>query len=190
MSGAFPNLPKCNSLKISSLQPTRVSVTQSLKRQARASGSQKFGLKLGFPSMTRDQAAPIIAFSEAQLGQAETFTYVPPLEGGSRGSCSTVVSVDGSHARGVSDISLVGADAPLELGDFIKFENHSKIYRVLVAGQHSIKVNPPLQQNVSDADLVTYRDVPFTVAFSKDVQEYAVAPGRLYSYSCELIEVF
>jgi hypothetical protein len=60
------------------MQPSRVSVAHSLRRQARSAGAQRFGLVLDFPPMTRAEAAPIFGFCLAQDGRYGTFQYVLP----------------------------------------------------------------------------------------------------------------
>lgn len=190
MSGTFPQSPGPDSLQISSLQPSRVSVTHSLKRQVRGSGAQRFSIKAGFPPLTRGEFAPINAFIQSQKGQFETFQYVPPVEGSTRGNCTSVVTVNGAHTAGSVSVAISGADAQLELGDYIKFANHSKVYLVVTAGQGSIDVHPPLQADLADTEVVTYNNVPFTVALSKDVFKYGIRPAMLYGFDIEMVEIY
>ena len=79
MSGACPTSPAPNSVQVKSFEPTLVSVTNNLKRQARSRGSQRWLLSVNYPALTRANFAPLYAFSMKQKGQFDTFTFTPPV---------------------------------------------------------------------------------------------------------------
>ena len=189
MSGTFPQTPAPNELKIASIQPTRTSVTHSLKRQVRTSGAQRYRLQLGFAPLRRDQFAPISAFVESQAGQFETFQYVP-IEGYTRGALTSPVTANGAFAKGDKTIALTGANAPLLAGDYIKFANHSKVYQVAADGQTSITLTTVLMADVPDLTALIYNAVPFTVALATDITEYTITPGKFYSFGVDLVEIY
>ena len=77
MSGSLPSSPAVSQVVVSSIAPTRVSNTHSLRRVARASGAQRWAFALRWPVMTRAEFAPIWAFAVSQAGQPSVFRLVP-----------------------------------------------------------------------------------------------------------------
>lgn len=133
----FPTNPKPNSIKITSISPTLVSLTHSLKRQARRRGGQRWLLDIDFPPMTREQFLSIWAFSIAQQGQFKTFNYIPIIYGSTSGTLTGDLTVSGAYNAGISAVSVnIDGNGNFEKGDFIKFNNHDKVY--MITGTASI----------------------------------------------------
>jgi hypothetical protein len=198
MSGTFPTSPVPADIKVSSFTPTLVSQTQSLKRQVRRRGGQRWAFDVNYPPMTRSEFAPVYAFCISQRGQYETFTFVPPVVSDPQGTATGTPVVNGAHSAGDTTIATDGwtnSTQILKAGDFIKFANHSKVYMIVSdsssdgSGEANLVIEPPLMAALSDNEAITANDVPFTVALTTDSQEYAAGPPDTYDFSIQLIEV-
>jgi hypothetical protein len=209
MSGTFPTSPKAAAITVTSVSPTLVSTTHSFKEQRRIRGGQRWQLDLQFPPMTRAEFAPIYAFIVSQRGQAETFSYAPPVIGSTQGeSPDTDTPLVNSPDVGVDPVPVLAGETTiptdgwtgsvtiLKAGDFIKFGNHSKVYMITAdvdsdaAGEADITITPPLKSNLADDESISVYDVPFNVRLDSDSAEYDVSPSKLYNLKVNLLEVF
>jgi len=185
-------------MKITSLTPTLVSTAHSLKRQVRSRGGQRWLIEGAYPVMTRSEFAPIYAFSVAQRGQYETFTFVLPGLDTPQGGIPGTPLVDGADQTGRSiDTKGWTADQSnvLKAGDFIKFAGHNKVYMVTAdagsdaSGLSTLTIEPALVSSPADEAALTVDDIPFTVAFAQDVVETSIRPALLFSYEVSFVEV-
>ena len=188
---SFPTSPVCNSISITSLNPTYTSVTHSLKRQVRTRGGQRWSIDATFPPLTRTDFAPMWAFAQQQKGQYGTFTFIPPIYSNSSGSPTGVLLVNNvaGYAAGTDTITVNGLTGTLKAGDFIKFGGHDKVYSIMADSSTSLIIEPVLQTAIVDNETVTYNSVPFTVAFTSDTQNMSVGVNGFVNYSIKLIEV-
>jgi hypothetical protein len=184
----FPIIPKPSSISISSISPTLVSLTHSLKRQVRRRGGQRWLLDVKYPLLSREDFAPIWAFSIAQQGQFKTFSYIPEIYGSTSGTATGSIVADGTYTAGDSIISTTGLTGNLKAGDFIKF-GHDKVYMVTVDGSTTLNIEPALIEGVSDLEVIIYNDVPFNVAFTSDATNMSVAVNQYISYSLKFVEI-
>jgi hypothetical protein len=191
MSGTFPESPAPNSITITSVRPTLVSVTHSLKRQARSRGGQRWLIEAGYPRMSRSTFAPVWAFANAQKGQFETFSYKPPIYKDSTGTASGTLAINNAsgYSAGDSTLTVDGITGTLKAGDFIKFAGHDKVYTITNDATTALNIEPPLLTSVADDEVVIYNDVPFTVAFGADQQELSMSVDQMIDYAISLVEV-
>jgi hypothetical protein len=187
----FPTSPTASSIKITSISPTLTSVTHSLKRQARQRGGQRWALELDYPPMTRAEFAPLFAFSVAQKGQYQTFTYQPPIYSDTSGTATGTLLVNNASGYSVGDSTVAtdGLTGTLKAGDFIKFAGHDKVYMLTADGSTTLTIEPPLNDTVADDEAITYNDVPFTVAFVNDSQSFGRGAADLHDFSISLVEI-
>jgi hypothetical protein len=64
-------------------------------------------------------------------------------------------------------------------GDFIKFASHNKVYMVVSdvtssSNAATVTIEPPLTTALADDSVVTYKNVPFTVHLTSDIQDFGV----------------
>ncbi len=199
MSGTFPNSPAPRSIDVESVEPTLVSISSNLRRQARSRGGQRWIFKCSFPPMERSDFDPIFAFSVAQRGQFETFNFVPKTIGTSRGQSSENPILNAGFATGLDAVTVDGLTQStsniLRSGDFIKFSNHTKVYMVTsdvssnASGVATINFAPKLESAVVDNNTITISSVPFQVAFASDGISYSTDASGYYSYKVDLVEV-
>ncbi len=185
----FPIIPKPSSISISSISPTLMSLTHSLKRQVRRRGGQRWLLDVKYPPLSREEFAPVWAFSIAQQGQFKTFSYIPEIYGSTSGTATGSIIADGTYTAGDSIISTTGLTGTLKAGDFIKFNGHDKVYMLTVDGSTTLNIEPALIEGVSDLEAIIYNDVPFNVAFTSDATNMSVAVNQYISYSLKFVEI-
>jgi len=197
MAGAFPiSSAKFQSLGIKSIQNTIISKSVSGKKLARQIDGQRFGFTAQIITAKRsDVYGELMAFIVKQRSGKENFTIVPPEVENARGTASG--TPNGTASAGATSITLGGSGTgTLKAGDFIKFDNHDKVYMV-VADQSDIStgtltIEPPLTTAVSSTD-ITYDNVPFTVHLTNDIQEFGVVGSdkdgnALYQFEIDVEE--
>ncbi len=199
MSGQLPTSPVFNAMNFKSEVNTLVSVSDSGRRFARQIDNQRWKFTCSYKLLTRAEFAPILAFITKQKGQKETFTVIPPKIKDALGSETTTISVNGSHTAGDSTIAIDGFNADsadsLKAGDFIKFQNHTKIYMVVAdvtpsSNAATVTIEPPLIEALANDETVTYDNVPFTVYLESSVQQYSLGINDLYNYDFDVCEAF
>jgi len=190
MSGQLPTSPVARSANVASEQNTIISVTTSGRVQARQIDGQKFRMTLTYPPMTRAEFAPIKAFLMKQRSRLNTFTVIPPTISNAQGTAAGLPT--GTASAGDTSITLGGTGTgTLKAGDYIKFDNHDKVYMV-VEDQSDIStgtltIEPPLRSAVSSTDII-YDNVPFTVRQTNDVQEFSIGTTNLFQYELDVLE--
>ena len=201
MSGAYPTTIGFSSMKFSSYQPTLVSVAHSLARQARSrGGAQRWAIEATYPpNLSRAELAPIIAFALAQRGQYESFTLTPPaLWSTARGIATGTPLVKGASQTGGSVITdgwTATQTGILLSGDFIKFAGQNKVYMITAdansdgSGNATIAIEPALMASPANDAAITVTNVPFSVAFASDVQEFSIRPAFLHEFKVSFVEV-
>lgn len=199
MSGTFPVGQAPSSAVLRSIQPTRSSVSHSLKRQTRTRGAQKWGMQFSWASVNQDLFAPLQGFLMSQQGQAGTFTVTVPGYTDPRGTWAgtPVVNLAGSSGRTVVVRGLTpGQPAAAKSGDVLKFAGHSKVYMVTAdaasngSGVATLTIVPALLQSVSDGEALTVHDVPFTVALAGDGLETSLMLGLQFGLQVDFVEDF
>ncbi len=197
MSGTLPSIPGFTGTRLSSVHRTLVSRTHSGRVQTRKVGGHHWRLTARYPAMTRDQFAPIWSFLMEQEGRFGTFQVVPPDLVVPRGVATGIPNVAAPAASGTTvqtqgwTANVIGI---LKAGDVFKFAGHAKVYMVTAdantdaTGAATLQFKPPLVQNVAGTESLVVIDVPFTMAMTGDVQEYATRAPLLYTYELDLIE--
>tara|TARA_Y100001963_G_scaffold160024_1_gene267155 strand:+ start:8365 stop:8961 length:597 start_codon:yes stop_codon:yes gene_type:complete len=198
MSGTLPITPKFQSLSIQSIQPSLTVRTISGRRQSRQIGGQLWRMTITYPSMTRAEFQPILAFFISQRGAYDTFQVRPTVHEDTTGGASGSPTVNGASQTGrtVTTDNWPNSTTVMKAGDFIKFGGHTKIYMLTGdatsdgSGNASLTIEPALLTSPSDNDTVIYNDIPFTMSFDSDVTEFTTNSSGMYQYSIELVEAF
>jgi hypothetical protein len=200
MSGTFPASPVASSIKLGSIQPALVSTAQSLKRQTRTRGGQRWKVSLTWQNRTRAQIAPVWAFVMAQRGQWDSFQIVLPGHDTPQGSwAGGAPLVDGASQAGRT-INLKGFTPSqagvIKAGDVLKFSD-SKVY-IATADANStgagkvaaLAIEPALMVAPADGEAVVYTSVPFTMALASDLNDYGIKPPLFYDFALDLMEAW
>jgi hypothetical protein len=197
--GALPTVQGPATATLTSVQPTRLSISHSLKRQARTSNIQRWGIAFSWSAMRRSVFMQFYAFLIAQRGQADTFTCTLAGHTAPQGTWPGTPVVTGAGQTGRS-INLSGFTASqtgvAKAGDLIKFTGHTKVYMVTadanssVTGTATLAIEPALLASPANGELVVYNNVPFTVAMTSDNLDMALSPGMMAPLSISVVEVF
>lgn len=212
----YPTTLEPSGITITSISPTLVSLTHSLKRQVRRRGGQRWIIDVQYPLSSREEFAPIWAFKIGQQGQFKTFTYIPHIYGSTSGDAVSTLSVDGNHNAGDSTIAcefsvdntpalideyplvddwgltdneVFSTTGILKEGDFIKFANHTKVYMVITASATTLTIEPSLHSDIVDREEVVYNNVPFTMAFIDDTTSMKVSVNAKIAHNIKLVEI-
>ncbi len=195
----FPTSPSPTSLKIGSNQPTLVSTAHSLQRQVRSRGGHRWLISAAWAILRRAEWAAFFGFAQAQRGQYGTFSYVLPGNlSNAQGVASGAPLINGGSQTGrsvVTDGWTASTTGIIKAGDFVKFNGHNKVYMLTAdvnsngSGQATLAIEPALFVSPSDNESIIVSNVPFTVAFSSDSRSSNVAPGGLYDFAADMIEV-
>ena len=193
MSGTYPTTPEFASVGFASEQKTITSTTDSGKMFSVQVDGQRFKFSASYPPMNRSEFAPVYAFIMKQRSQKETFQIALPDLKNAKGDVSGVVETNGTANAGDTSVTVDGMTGTLKAGDFIKFNGHSKVYMVVAdatasAGSATLTIEPPLRENLSDNEVVTYDGVEFTVRLTNDVQEFNTGDLDLYRFEVDFIE--
>ena len=196
---AFPSTPVPSLIVPRSIQPTRVSVAHSLKRQRRGGTAQAWGFTVSWRELSRSTFAPIWGFSIALRGQYSNFTFVPPLIGTRQtaGTGTPLVKTAVSTGRSV-EVKGMGAGQILgKIGDFVKFANHIKVYMLTAdatadgSGDVTITIEPALYAALIVDEALTLDSVPFTMLLTSDIRETRLQGGRVdgpFDFELDMVE--
>jgi len=203
MSGAFPNTTGFRTLDFQSNTNSRVSVSVSGKSQRIKTGQQFWSLKVQSPAKERGDFMADYSFIVRQDGQVESFTFVPPGIGSTRGTASGTVTVANvtstspsiSLAAGSQSIGVSGGTGTLKKGDIIKFSNHNKVYMITAdvnldgSTVDNIQFYPPLTTALTGGgQTITYNDVPLTVYQDSDNIKFVTQSDGTFKYELVLNE--
>lgn len=197
--GALPTVQLPASATLTSVQPTRTSVSHSLRRQARTSGVQRWAISLGWTPMRRSVFMQFYAFLLGQRGQADTFTCTLAGHTAPQGTWSGTPVVSGASQTGRS-VVLGGFTASqtgvAKAGDLFKFAGHTKVYMVTAdassngSGVATLSMEPALLVSPSSGEALVSSNVPFTVALTSDNLDMALSPGMLSPLAISVVEVY
>ncbi len=174
-------------------------MAHSMKRQTRFTGIQRWGWRLAFPPMLRDDAADLFAFLAKQNGQGETWTLpAPPPHDSPRGVATGTPLAAGVAAVGDTAIAtdgwtptITGIMRPM---DFLRFSGHSKVYQVNDSadsdgsGAATLNIFPPLLEPLADNEGITVANVNFEVALLTDILRIGIEPIIYSGLNIEVIE--
>jgi hypothetical protein len=193
MAGTYPTSPEFASVGFASEQKTITSTTDSGKMFSVQVDGQRFKFSASYPPMSRSEFAPVYAFIMKQRSQKETFQISLPDLKNAKGDVSGVVETNGTANAGDTSVTVDGMTGTLKAGDFVKFNGHSKVYMVVAdatasSGSATLTIEPPLRENLSDNEVITYDGVEFTVRLTNDVQEFNTSDLDLYRFEVDFIE--
>lgn len=194
---SFPTTSSPDRLLVRSLQPARVSVAHSLKRQVRGGSVQRWGFRLEYSNRSRAEMTELIAHAIAQRGQYGSFPFVPAVIGLSQSTVSGTPLVNGATATGrsIPTDGWANSITAMKAGEFVKFNGHNKVYMLTAdvvtngSGQATINIEPALYADVADNEPLVVSNVPFTVAYAAPQHEWSMGAGPVFDWACDLEEV-
>lgn len=187
---SFPTTPSFSAINLRSKHKNFVTEARNGRRQVRAIGAQQWVFSAKYNSLTRAEFMPVYAFCVSQKGQLGTFSVTPPVISSTSGNASGSMLTNGAHTTGNTTIAVNGFSGTIKSGDFVKFNNHDKVYMVTsdLTGSGTLKIEPGLYENVANDTSVIYNNVPFLMRLDNDIQEYDFSGFDQYDFEVDLIE--
>ena len=187
---SYPTTPEFSAINLRSKHKNFVTEARNGRRQVRSIGAQQWVFSAQYNNLTRAEFMPVYAFCVKQKGQLNTFTVTPPVISSTSGNATGTMRVNGAHSLGDSTIAVDGFTGTIKAGDFIKFNNHDKVYMVTtdLTGAGTLNIEPGLYNVLADETTVIYNNVPFLVRLENDIQEYDFSGFDRYDFEVDLIE--
>jgi hypothetical protein len=193
----FPSPTLLQSVKITSWSPTLISQTHNLARQVRSKGAHRWVIEAQLPdTLTRAEAAPIMAFLAALRGRYTAFDIALPVLGTTRGAGGGTPLVDGADqtGRSVATKGWPNSTAILKAGDFVTFAADYKVYMLTAdvssdgSGDATLAIEPALFASPADEAAVTVTGVSWRVALNDDKATLGLAPVLYDIQTLSMIE--
>ena len=188
---SYPTNPPFSAINLQSINRNVTSETKSGRMQVRSTGSQQWAFTAQYTTLTKAAFMPVYAFCVSQGGQLGTFEVIPTEISSSRGDISGTMQTSETGELNETQLNVDGFSGTIKAGDFVKFNNHSKVYMVTsdLTGNGVLNITPGLKETVPDNTIVIYDNVPFTMRLSNDIQEFDVNGKDLFDFEVDLIEV-
>ena len=200
--------PGFAAVKLESIQPTAVSVTNSGRVTSRSIVGHRWKIDITYNPMTRNDFEPVFNFLMEKRGRLKPFEIVLPQYNAPRSTVTSTIAVDGAITAGATNFMVDGVSSgSLRPGDMFNFtdssnSNHKKVYQVtrvltnadyLTGNQptdssHRVYyVTPSIEKSVSNNSTLDYTPT-FRVMLTSDVMEYRLQTNNLYQFSLNLEE--
>ena len=215
-AGGSGNLgPGFASIKLDSIQPTAVSVTNSGRVTSRSIVGHRWKIDITYNPMTRAQFEPVFNFLMEKRGRLKPFEVVLPQYSAPRTALNvasgTQLTVDGDITAGVpffkADNHTHATTGGMRPGDYFTFNdsnnsNHKKAYRVTSvtnntdyiadqqpnADERYYYITPSIEKAVADNTPLVTTNPTFRVIQNGDTVSYSLGTNNLYEFSLSLIE--
>jgi hypothetical protein len=185
----FPNSIGFSQVDITSNAPAYVSQSNSLKTIATSTGAQRWELSLTTGDLKETEFRHAWAFLNSLSGKAKTFDIVLPLFSKPLGIVTGLVQSLVGHNIGDDTINFANYTA--EIGDFIRFAGHSKLYQLVGVAGSSGTIYPPLFNAVSESEIVYVSDLFFTARLNSQVSKLKVkSNNKITKLKFKIIEAF
>lgn len=207
--------PGFATVKLDSVQPTAVSITNSGRVTSRSIAAHRWSINITYNPMTRDQFEPVFNFLMEKRGRLKPFEVVLPQYAAPRTTLALTsgsnIIVDGAILAGApyfkADNHSATTTGNMRPGDMFTFtdsanSNHKKVYRVTsvtnntnyldgeqpAADERYYYVTPSIEKAVADNATLVTTNPTFRVIQSGDTRSYSLGTNNLYEFSLSLIE--
>ena len=210
----WPADPRPSSVRITLNRPTLVSTTRSLKTVRVGTGAHAYSFEFEYPPLYEEEFNKLLDMYEITKGAGQALQIAIPSEciAHSESVFSntsltdvpyTTKIIEGTGAQGSAEI-LVDGFAPyyqIPQSFFFRIGGENKVYRVVDGkpadpyGRMALKVEPPLQNNLNDFNILLkegeFRTNHFLVKvyIVDDSLDYSVDAAGLYRVKIKFVEV-
>jgi hypothetical protein len=201
LASSFPTTPSFNAVEFQTNTPTLATTTFSGKSRRTGYGHQFYEWEVKYPPLTDRSAGIVLGFMAQTYGPALSFEITLPEISYSKSTNppSTTPATNGSVIAGVKQVDLSNCGANKEVlyvGDYFKFDNHSKVYQAVAtctsdgSGNATLYFAGSLVEAVPGGTDLTITAVPFTAIALSDVQKFDVGIGGMTSMSIKMRETW
>ena len=177
----FKNRP---SPTVKSNTPVVITESRSLITRTRRLPGQRWEMDLTGFVLPQDNNE-FSAFLFGLEGPTATFNYSLISFGKSSASDKTVNT---DRSIGDSVISMSNSDN-INVGEFLSFTNHAKVYQVHAVNGTNVRIFPNLQRSITSGEVVNLSDVKFRMRLVSTVQSFNADTVRdKVIYSFQMIE--
>lgn len=201
--GQWPSSPSFEAVNFRVNTPVLASETTAGKIRRVAQGHSYYSFEVKYPNLTDRQLGQVLGFMSTALGQMYSFEVVLPELSYSKAPNSTVanstaqVSATISSGQRYALLKNCGANVTiLAAGDFIRFNNHSKVYMVTQdcasngAGVANLQFSGACVSSVPVDTKIWANGVPFTCILSDPQQSFDVTYGGIGRISLPMREIW
>jgi len=165
-------------------------------------GVSYYSWEVKYPNLTPLEAGTVQGYIAQALGSQFSFLIaLPKISYSKLGGLQQTQAIFTTQAYPIGATSIrIKFATPLSnilaAGDFIGFQNHSKVYQAVAAvqaeasGNATIFFSCPLQSAVPNNTQVYINGIYFTAVLAENVQEWDVGVGGLTSLSLQMREVW
>lgn len=173
---------KIESVLLKNHNPTIATESKSLIRLVRKIPAQRWEINIRTVRLNESDYRVCQAFIDGLEGRYGTFQLILPRYSQPLGLALGSPVTSGNTTAGFKTLNVAGfagAGIQVKVGDFFKFNNHSKVYRAVANcttaanGTGVLKFIPNLIRDVPTGSSIQLRDVPFTLRQKNDVNDYS-----------------
>lgn len=203
LASSYPTDPSFNAIGFQTNTPTLATTTFSGKSRRTSYGHQFYEWEVKYPQLTDRQAGIVLGFLAQTYGPNLSFEITLPEISYSKSnnppSPATAPTTNGSVVAGVKQVDLTNCGANKEVlyvGDYFKFDNHSKVYQAVAtctsdgSGNATLFFAGSLVSAVPGGTDLTITAVPFTALALSDAQKFDVGIGGLTSITIKMRETW
>lgn len=201
LASSFPTDPSFNAVGFQANTPTLATTTFSGKTRRTTYGHQFYEWEVKYPQLVDRQAGIVLGFLAQTYGPALSFEITLPEISYSKSNNppSSTPATNGSVNAGVKQVDLTNCGANKEVlyvGDFFKFDNHSKVYQAVAtctsdgSGNATLYFAGSLVNAVPSGTDLTVTAVPFTAIALSEAQQFDVGVGGMTTMSIKMREVW
>lgn len=203
LASAYPTTPDFAAVEFTTNTPTIATETFSGKVRRVSYGHQFYTWEVKYPPMTDRNAGIVEGFLAQTYGPTFSFEITLPEISVSKStnppSTTPAVNNGSGYAVGAKSVVLDNCGANKEVlyvGDYFKFDNHSKVYQAVAtctsdsSGNATLYFAGSLVAAVPDDTDLTITNVPFTAIALTDVQKFDVGIGGITQMSVKMREIW
>lgn len=197
----YPTTPSFNAVNFKVNTPTIATTTFSGKSRRTGYGHQFYEFEVKYPTITPGQLATVQGYLARSYGSQLSFEIIlPEISYTSLTSqTSSTPTTTTSYSKGVKTVNLTNCGATqnvLNIGDFFKFNGHSKVYQAIQSvvsdgsGNATLSFAGSLVEDVGSSEDLVITAVPFTVINLNNVQQFEIGIGGLATASVSMRETW
>jgi len=184
----FPNDIGFSACEISSTSKSYLTESNSMQTIATGNGAHRWEFSLTTISMKERDFRRASAFFNSLGGKITKFDVTLPMISKPLGLVTGQVTALASYSIGDNSISL--NNYVPEIGDFMRFVGHSKVYQITDTAGSSCTVFPSLIKAVANNEVIKVNDVYFTVRMDSDVSKLSITTKKITKFKFKCIEAF